>query len=199
MTNTRVVADPQDPHFFYAFSLFERKIYRSSDAAARFTAGNFTLQNAPAPNHAARGDVRGGQDHIYATPGRSGDLWIAAFDGLWRAASLAMHDPTGAVDFARLPGVQQIQAFGFGKAAPGRTYPALYLAGTLQGQAGVFRSDDSARSWVRINDSRHQWGLILQIAGDPRLYGRVYVGTHGRGILYGDLASRSSPAGRGTK
>ncbi len=81
------------------------------------------------------------------------------------------------------PSVQQIQAFGFGKAAPGQTYPALYLAGTLQGQPGIFRSDNAARSWVRINDNRHQWGLILQITGDPRLYGRVYVGTHGRGIL----------------
>ncbi len=32
----------------------------------------------------------------------------------------------------------------------------------------------------------HQWGLIHCVAVDPRIYGRVYLGTHGRGILYGD-------------
>ena len=42
--------------------------------------------------------------------------------------------------------------------------------------------------WVRINDDQHQWGLLLHITGDPRLYGRVYVGTHGRGIVHGDPA-----------
>jgi photosystem II stability/assembly factor-like uncharacterized protein len=86
-----------------------------------------------------------------------------------------------------MPEVSEIQAFGFGKAAPNHAYPALYLAGTVQGQPGVYRSIDEGQSWVRINNDRYQWGLILQIAGDPRLYGRVYVGTHGRGTLYGDL------------
>jgi hypothetical protein len=41
---------------------------------------------------------------------------------------------------------------------------------------------------VRINDDQHQWGLVLQITGDPKQYGRVYVGTHGSGTIYGDPA-----------
>jgi hypothetical protein len=56
----------------------------------------------------------------------------------------------------------------------------------VNGLRGIFRSNDTAKSWVRINDDRHQWGLILQITGDPKMYGRVYVGTHGRGTIYGD-------------
>jgi hypothetical protein len=45
-------------------------------------------------------------------------------------------------------------------------------------------------SWVRINDDAHQFGMLGTISGDPRIYGRVYVGTQGRGIVYGDLSHR---------
>jgi hypothetical protein len=189
---TRVIADPQDPSVFYAISLSDRTIYRSNDAAATFIAQHLTLQNVPPASTAPLGDPRGGQDRLYGAPGRTGDLWLAAFDGLYHAPSLNFSNPTSTVFFTRLPGVTEIHAFGFGKAAPGRTYPALYLAGTIRGQPGIFRSIDEARSWVRINDDQHQWGLILQIAGDPRIYGRVYVGTHGRGVLYGEPSPRGS-------
>ncbi len=126
-----------------------------------------------------RGDERGGQDRLYATPGREGDLWLPAFDGLY-------HSGNSGATFVRLPRVQQIHAFGFGKAAPGADSPAIYLVGVIDGLRGIFRSDDAARNWIRINDDEHQWGLVLQITGDPKQYGRVYVGTHGRGIIYGD-------------
>jgi hypothetical protein len=77
----------------------------------------------------------------------------------------------------------------FGKAAPGADYPALFAAGSYHNQPGVFRSDNLGATWVRINDDAHQWGNRFRcLAGDPRIYGRVYVGTDGRGILYGDLA-----------
>jgi len=180
----RVVADPVDAKSFYAVSLADRILYRSRDGGATFTAGIFTLENAPEANAGGgRGDPRGGQDQIYATPGRSDDLWLAAWDGLYHVPA---QEGDAALPLKRMPEVEEIHAFGFGKAAPGRTYPSMYLVGTIEGQPGVFRSTDEARSWVRINDDQHQWGLVLQVAGDPRIYGRVYVGTHGRGILYGD-------------
>ena len=39
----------------------------------------------PVPLTNRRGDPRGGQDRIYSTPGREGDLWIAAYDGLYHS------------------------------------------------------------------------------------------------------------------
>jgi len=196
----RVVADAVDAKLFYGVSVKDQTLYRSVDGAATFTAGHFELPIAAAANAGVgavtlgRGDNRGGQDRIYATPGRVGDIWLAAFDGLYHLSKGKVEtvsdklDAGAGAEFARMAGVEEIHGFGFGKAAPGRSYPALYLVGTVKGQPGIFRSIDEARTWTRINDDKHQWGLVLQIAGDPRIYGRVYVGTHGRGVFYGDPA-----------
>ena len=128
-----------------------------------------------------RGDSRGGQDRLYAAPGREGDLWIAAYDGLY-------HSVDSGHRFFKINGVQEIHGFGFGRGLSDTAYPALYLIGVVDGVRGIFRSDNIAKSWSRINDDQHQWGLLLHITGDPRQYGRVYVGTHGRGIIVGDPA-----------
>ena len=40
---------------------------------------------------------------------------------------------------------------------------------------------------MRINDDQHQYGYISHVTGDPRIYGRVYFATGGRGIVYGDI------------
>jgi hypothetical protein len=70
--------------------------------------------------------------------------------------------------------------------AAGAAYPALYAVGAVSGVYGIFRSDDIGSHWIRINDDRHQYGMLGDISGDPRIYGRVYVGTLGRGIVYGN-------------
>lgn len=187
---TPAVADTVNANLFYAVSVRSGILYRSTDGGSTFEAQPLKRSDTSAaydPRH--RGDARGGQDHIYAAPGRAGDLWLAAFDGLYHLAADS-GDAGQRATFARMPGVETIEAFGFGKAAPGSSYPAVYLVGTADGQNGIFRSVDEGQKWVRINDDKHQWGLILQISGDPRIFGRVYVGTHGRGIFYGDPAGK---------
>lgn len=174
----RVIADSTDSNRFYALDLFGGVLWQSSDGLASWADIGLVLPGGLPKRGGDRGDGRAGQDQLYVTPGRTGDLWIAAFDGLY-------HAPTNG-GFTRSPNVEQVWAFGFGKSAPHSADPALYLVGTIDGVRGVFRSDDFARHWVRINDDAHQWGLILQVSGDPKVYGRVYVGTHGRGVLYGD-------------
>ena len=186
--NIRVIADKVNPKRFYAVDAVAEILYSSEDGGATFHADtlNLTVKRSQRGNAGAavrRGDLRGGQDRIYATPGREKDLWIAAYDGLYHSVT------SEKFDFRVLDKVRTIYAFGFGKAKPGNDYPAIYLIGVINGQYGFFRSDDAANSWVRINDDAHQYGLVLHICGDMQEYGRVYIGTHGRGIVTGVPAS----------
>ncbi|MFL6144593.1 MAG: cellulose binding domain-containing protein [Labedaea sp.] len=115
-----------------------------------------------------------------AMPGREGDLWVAGDTGLF-------HSTDSGATFTKLSNVASAHSIGFGAAAPGRTNLALFTMATIDGVSGVYRSDDTGATWVRINDDAHQYGNAGDaITGDPRVYGRVYLGTNGRGILYAD-------------
>ncbi|MGZ2356609.1 1,4-beta-glucanase [Streptomyces sp. 372A] len=173
------VADPLDPRRFYVYDTDTGTVLVSVDAGATFTRGATGLPSGDA------------QFRMAAAPGRGGDLWLSAKDnGLFRSTD-------GGRTFAAVPGCQASHALGFGKAAPvrgrrrpGAGYPAVFQTGrvadTYDGVA-VLRSDDAGRSWVRINDDSHQWGWTGEvITGDPRVHGRVYLGTNGRGIQYAE-------------
>ncbi|MGV9215060.1 cellulose binding domain-containing protein [Micromonospora sp. RB23] len=163
--NATIESDRVDPNRFYGFSA--GRLYLSTNGGASFT--------ATAATGLPTADVR-----FKALPGRSGELWLAGPGGLWRSTD------SGA-SFTKLGGVSASGNVGFGKAAPGRTNPAVFLYGTVDGQPGVHRSDDGGTTWVRINDDRHQYGNPTEaLTGDPRVYGRVYLGTNGRGILVAD-------------
>ena len=185
----RTIADKVNPRRFYAVDAVNEVVYSSEDGGATFRADSLhlTVKRMMRRGNAApmnRGDQRGGQDRIYSTPGFEKDLWIAAYDGLYHSTAQS------GFDFRALDKVRTIYAFGFGKAKPGSNYPTLYIIGVINGQYGFFRSDDAAASWVRINDDAHQYGLVLHICGDMQEYGRVYIGTHGRGIITGVPATR---------
>ncbi|MEH0577163.1 MULTISPECIES: RICIN domain-containing protein [Streptomyces] len=160
-----VVADRSVAKTFY--SLSGGTLYASTDGGATFTA---RAGNLPA-------------GRLTAVPGVAGDLWISG-DGKG-----LLHSTDGGRTFTTLKTVQSASALGFGKAAPGASYQALYLIGTVKDVTGVFRSTDKGATWLRVNDDAHQWGAIGAvgvITGDPDTFGRVYVGTNGRGLQYGD-------------
>jgi hypothetical protein len=168
----RPVADPVDPALFYAYDTGTGALLASTDGGRTFTARATGL---PA------GDS---QYQLAVAPGRTGDLWLSTkHNGLYRSTD-------GGASFTTVPSCRASHTLGFGKAADGAAYPAIYQVGSL-GPAGtltaVYRSDDEARTWTRINDDRHQWGWTGEtITGDPRIHGRVYLATNGRGIQYGD-------------
>jgi hypothetical protein len=124
-----------------------------------------------------------GSVRVEAVPGFAGQIWLAGSGG---AYGLWVSRDFGA-SFEKLDGVDEADTIGFGKAAPGRTYPALYTSAKIRGTRGIYRSDDGGNVWFRINDNAHQYAWTGQvITGDPRVYGRVYIGTNGRGVIYGD-------------
>jgi len=86
-------------------------------------------------------------------------------------------------------------SLGFGRAAPGAEHATMYVAGKRGKVRGLFRSVDHGAHWQSINDDAHQFGAMGHVTGDPRVFGRVYFATGGRGIFYGEPkpAMDSSP------
>jgi len=162
----RPVADRVDPHVFYAYD--DAALLVSMDGGASF---------APRARLPA-----GGSHLVRAVPARAGDVWVALKNGgLVRSVD-------GGAHFSDIAKVAYCGAVGFGKAAPGRDYPAVYVWGEVDGVRGVYRSIDAGATWTRINDDAHQYGGPGDgefIVGDMNRYGVVYMSTAGRGIVYG--------------
>jgi photosystem II stability/assembly factor-like uncharacterized protein len=168
--SSRVFADRVDPKRFYAWSPTESRLYVSHDGGRVFAALAGTFAAA----------LNGDTGDAFATPGAAGDLWFAS------SAHGLIHGDSDGRWIGRAAHIDVADALGFGKPASGSITPTLFVAGKRDGKRGLYRSTDNGASWVRINDDAHQFGRIGHVTGDPRVFGRVYVATGGRGIFYGD-------------
>ena len=105
----RPLADRANPAKFYALDLAEGKIYRSTDSGATFTTNDITgLTGAESQGF-----------RLLAVPGREGDLWLYGHGRLY-------HSTDGGANFQPVANPPNISAMGFGQAAPGKEYPAIY-------------------------------------------------------------------------
>jgi photosystem II stability/assembly factor-like uncharacterized protein len=186
----RAIADKVDPRVWYAIDYAGGKLFVSRDAARSFRRAAAT---------GLPGDISGRAGPFssvihpasLAVPGKAGELWLLTAGRFYRSTdfarsftAIAPKDPPFR-DMAFL-------TFGLGRAAPGASVPAVYAFGVHFNPTfgGLYRSIDGGATWARINDDAHQWGLRYRvITGDPRIFGRVYVGTDGRGIFTGDPAA----------
>ncbi|MBE2269133.1 MAG: hypothetical protein IAE80_12955 [Anaerolinea sp.] len=179
-----LAADRVNPNCFYLYHA--GSLYRSDDGA-----DTFTLTPAQLPR--IEPDTRWGLPsmgtdrsvHLKAAPHAEGELWLSLDDaGLWLSRD-------GGVTFTAVEDVTQAVVFGFGVPAKGNNAPAFYMYGTVRGIAGVFRSDDltahpAHAHWTQIDVSPIRMGAFTScMEGDGRVYGRVYIGTYGRGVFVG--------------
>jgi xyloglucan-specific exo-beta-1,4-glucanase len=182
----RLVADRRNPNKVYAYdsggatwSGSPGKVYVSTDGGHSFAlpAGSVAAGMAPDAWWATS---------IAVNPNAEGDLWVADGNTVYHSVD------AGATwqklsHFASANGAKGASVVALGKAAPGASYSAaVYVAGTVNGVWGVYRSDDGGTTWARFNDDAHQFGGIGVMAADHNVYGRIYVSGTGRGLLVGN-------------
>ncbi|RZU01775.1 hypothetical protein EV645_7871 [Kribbella rubisoli] len=162
-----VVGDRVDGRVFYGFDPATGTAYVSTNGGASFTA--------------TAGGLPTGAGKLETVLDRVGHCWLAVgAGGLYRSIDRGL-------TYLPVTTIEEAYTIGFGKAAPRRRDMAAYTSGKVAGVRGIFRSDDSGASWMRVNDDRHQYASTGDaIAGDPRVYGRVYLSTNGFGIPYGE-------------
>jgi len=135
---------------------------------------------------AARGRV-----YVEAAPGIAGEVWVSLDRaGLYRSSN-------GGDSFDKVKSVRRAYLFGFGKGKSAAGPPAVFLYGRIGNDKTeyIYRSDDMGRGWIRLNDASNPIGDEPNIMrGDRQKFGRVYIGTNGRGIVYGQPLTATEAA-----
>ena len=209
-----VYSDKVLPQTFYAFTSGSSagNFYSSTVIAATSGSGGITLGSGTGSSTGSSSAGSANFTQVNTTPlpvnancwnckltvnfAKAGDIWLPlGTNGLY-------HSTDGGVTWMKISNVPTAYAIAVGAARPGHhehaddddqdrdNHPeAVFLYGTASplGISAIYRSDNNGSSWIRINDDAHQYGGPSVIQADPRVYGRIYLGMNGRGIIYGDI------------
>ena len=187
---TVAVADKITPGVFYAF-------HSSSGSSAFYSTTNTNGQTFTSVSLTSLPTTSGCNTSYCGIPvpnwSSAGDLWLPlGNNGLF-------HSLDGGVHWTKLANVSAALSVAVGAAAPRGATQSVFLYGNASptGISAIYRSDNNGASWLRINDERHQYGGPTLIQADPRVFGRVYLGMNGRGIVYGDISTARTMARAG--
>ncbi|CAM2801009.1 DUF7594 domain-containing protein [Rariglobus hedericola] len=165
-----LAADKVNGNKFYVYH--NSKMYVSTDAGVTFSAGGALPYSWPQNNLT-----------VDTTPGKEGDVWVGIItEGLY-------HSTNSGASFTKITNVQSAEFMSVGKASPDSpTVPAIYVFGTVNNIAdSLFRSDNNGVSWTNLGPP--QIGVNPNsMTADRQVYGRVFFGTTGNGVMVGSVA-----------
>ncbi|KAI9050188.1 hypothetical protein LZ554_006329 [Drepanopeziza brunnea f. sp. 'monogermtubi'] len=168
-----IASDKRNNSYFYGGSA--GSFYVSSNGGVTFTKtvalGSSTLVN-----------------QIRVHPTVAGDVWATTDAGLFHSINF------GSTFIQVASSVTAGYSFAFGAGSTTAAYPTIYGFFTISGTTALFKSEDSGLNWAMISDATHGFGAASAnvVGADMAIYGKVYVGTNGRGIYYG-IASGALP------
>ncbi len=183
----KVFSDRMESSLFYGFG-DHSDFYVSKDGGENyhqvflppeFPQVDFTLIDC-----ADKTEVRGecGKQGVFYMAVKEHGLWKLRYDAQKDTVSLRKLSADGDI-FYRV---------GLGVRRKGGSYyeedKALYAAAVIDAHYGFYRSIDDGESFVRLNTGRQMYGGINSIEGDSQVYGRFYLATGSRGVLYGEPA-----------
>ncbi|MCM3746596.1 fibronectin type III domain-containing protein [Paenibacillus pasadenensis] len=173
-----LASDRVNNNTFYLLERATSKFYRSTDGGESFSYAS-TMPSSTAS--LAFFSVK-------AAPGMAGEVWVGLDSGG------LMRSSNSGDTWTPVPGVQQAKLFAFGKNRLGSPYPTVFVYGKVDNAVGIFRSDDFGATWVKIDVLDPAIGDEANtMEGDRQVWGRVYIGTNGTGVFYGDsLTSEGS-------
>jgi xyloglucan-specific exo-beta-1,4-glucanase len=179
-----ITADRVNPAYFYTYDRNTGYVWVSSDSGKTF-ASSATLNSWGTPP-------------IVASNTTEGKLWMSVYD--WGSGGLYYSTNHGSswTAAAGTSTIGDVYGVALGKAATGSSYETVYAHGKLLASSasakaeGIYRSIDNGATWALVNDTTHQYGNINTMSADPNTYGRVFLGTGGRGLIYGQISGTSS-------
>jgi hypothetical protein len=191
----RLVADRKNPNKVYAFNSGGAWWNQWSDTAHFWysTDGGKTFTESASFKSAGALVADFGASSIAVNPNAEGDVWVVDGQNI-------LHSTDSGVSWTKLnvtapiwgnnptwmfPEVYGASSIALGKAPAGATYSSsIYIVGVINGQWGVHRSDDGAATWRRINDDKHQYAGMGNLAADQSVPGRVFASANGRGVVF---------------
>lgn len=187
----KVFSDRMDSSLFYGFGE-HAELYVSVDGGLTYIQRelpkDFPNVNLALIDCASKVEVRGecGRQGVFYMALKEGGLWKLHYDkGSDSVHALKLSAP-GDI-FYRM---------GLGVGRPGGDYAAenkaVYTAAVIDGVYGFYRSVDDGKTYVRLNTDSQMYGEINSMDGDSRVYGRFYLGTGSRGVLYGEPSGAGS-------
>jgi oligoxyloglucan reducing-end-specific cellobiohydrolase len=181
-----IAADRMQAGTFYAAN--GGKFYVSTDGGKSYKDSSSGLAN-------------GTSKLLAVDPWVAGEIWLPVPDaGLFHSsdfgaswAKVGSANATFISVGAAKPSSNNGNGNGNGNGKKNSTNPSsIFIWGTPKAgeTEGLYRSDDKAQSWTRVNDDQHQYSGPYVLEADPKVYGRVYMGTFGRGIVYADMTDK---------
>lgn len=179
----KVYSDRVDPRLFYGFGA-EGQVYVSRDGGVTYYEKTTNLPKADFGliDCANKTEVRG-------AAGQSGLFYMAlGAEGMWKFR----YDPAAdSVHCEKLSAQgDSCLRLGLGVGRPGGDYvaedKAIYLCGVIGGEYGFYRTLDEGKTYARLNTETQMYGEINSIDGDKRQFGRFFLATGSRGVLYGE-------------